>query len=222
MKRRVNVALLAAALAALTCAAVAWAEAWPVKYNAADQAAARAAVLKKSDLGTATGWKGGATKPDFSPSTCTLQRPKVSDLLVTGAAAAEWTYAEALTFHSETWVLKTAAMVKLDWQRTVAHPSLVPCFRQEFGTQFGTQPGMKLVSIQRISLPKLAPLARRYRVLIDLTQEGETVRLLSDLILIGKGRMEISLLTIAPYADRQDVQAAEVRLARALVARAKA
>lgn len=218
MKRRDDIALLVTALAALTFAGVAWAGNWPVKFNATDQAAARAAVLKKSDIGTATGWKGGVAKPDFSPSACTLHQPKVSDLLVTGAAASKWSYQGALSFHSETWVLQTAAMVKLDWQRTVAHPSLVPCFRQEFGTE----PSMKLVSIKRISLPKLAPLSRRYRILIDLTQQGETVRLLSDLILIGKGRMEISLLTIAPYADRQEVQAAEVRLARALVARAKA
>jgi hypothetical protein len=198
-------------------AGAALAEKWPIKYNAADQAAARAAVLKKSDLG-ATGWKGGTTKPDFSPSTCTTYQSKVSDLLVTGAAASEWTYGGALSFHSETWVLKTAEMVKLDWRRTVAHPSLLPCAKQEFGTD----PDAKLVSAKRIGFPALAPLARRYRFVIDYTQQGETVRLLTDVILIGKGRFEISLLTTALYADRKPVEAAEVRLARALVARAKA
>jgi hypothetical protein len=217
LKSRRSLLVSLAVLCALTFAGAALAEKWPVQYNAADQAAARAAVLKKSDLGTA-GWTGGARKPDFSPSECTTYQPKVSDLLVTGAAASAWSYAGALVFHSETWVLKTAAMVKLDWQRTVAHPSFLPCAREEFGSE----PNWKLVSVKRIGLPALAPLARRYRLVVDYTREGETVRLLVDLILIGKGRTEISLLTTAPYADRKPVEAAEVRLARALVARAKA
>jgi hypothetical protein len=215
-RRRLSL-LAAAVCGALLLAGAALAEKWPVKVNAADQAAARAAVVKKSDLG-ASGWKGGATKPDFSPSTCTTYRPKVSDLLVTGAAASEWTFAGALTFHSETWVLKTAAMVKLDWQRTVVHPSFLPCAREELGSDAST----KLVSARRIALPALTPLARRYRFLVDYTQQGETIRLFSDLILIGKGRLEISLLSTGLYADRKAVESAEVRLARALVARAAA
>jgi hypothetical protein len=221
VKSRRSLAVLPAVLCALLFASAALADAlaekWQIKYTAADQAAARAAVLKRSDLGAA-GWKGGAAKPDFSPSTCTTYQPKVSDLIVTGAAASEWSYAGALTFHSETWVLKTTAMVKLDWQRTVAHPSFLPCAKEEFGTQTAA----KLASAKRIALPGLAPLARRYRFIVDVTQQGETVRLLSDVILIGKGRTEISLLTTARYADRKPVEAAEVRLARALVARAKA
>ena len=221
MKSRRSLSVLPAVLCALLFAGAALgdalAEKWQIKYNAADQSAARAAILKKTDLG-ATGWTGGAAKPDFSTSTCTTYQPRVSDLIVTGAAASQWTYAGALSFHSETWVLKTSAMVKLDWQRSVAHPSFLPCAKEEFGNETAA----KLVSAKRIALPALAPLARRYRFVIDFTRQGETVRLLSDVILIGKGRTEISLLTTAPYADRTPVEAAEVRLARALVARAKA
>lgn len=215
MRSRRRHYVVLAAVTALTFAGVAWAATYPVKYNVADQAAARAAVLKKSDLGAAAGWKGGATKPDLSESECSIYEPKVSDLLVTGAAASEWTYTGSLSFRSETWLLKTPEMVKLDWQRTVAHPSIVPCFRE----LFGAEPNMKLVSIKRIALPKLAPLSRRYRVLVDYTEQGETVRLMIDLILIGKGRTELSLLTTALYAERKPVEAAEVRLARALMAR---
>ena len=37
-----------------------------IRFNAADQAAARAAVLRRSDLGSGADWKGGAKKPDLT------------------------------------------------------------------------------------------------------------------------------------------------------------
>jgi hypothetical protein len=48
------------------------------------------------------------------------------------------------------------------------------------------------------------------------------VRLLVDLALVGRGRIEVMLTTTAPYAARGPVKAAEVRLARILVGRIRA
>ncbi len=89
--------MLATALAGLAVIQAALAERYPVRYSVADQAAARAAVLKKSDLGAATGWEGGATKPDLSDHACGGYEAKRSDLLLTGAAASTWRLWGALT-----------------------------------------------------------------------------------------------------------------------------
>src|SRR6266576_3424866 len=71
-------------------AAAAGGERAKIRYNAADQAAARAAVARRADLGAGV-WKGGARKPDLSPApTCAGYHPKQSDLVLTGAAETVW------------------------------------------------------------------------------------------------------------------------------------
>lgn len=216
---RLPLLLVAAAAAALTLAGAALADRQPVRFNAADQAAARAAVLKKTDFAGVAGWKGGATKPDFAPEPCAGYEPKSSDLLVTGAASSRWTHASGLAFYTEAWVMETAAMVKLDWRRVVERSGYLACTAR---AEFANDATMKFVSFKRTPFPKLAPLARRYRILVDYVAEGDTVRLMFDVLLLGKGRTELTLGTVAPYAARRTVEAAELRLARMLLARTRA
>jgi len=65
MRRGLIGALLV--VAALLAAAAAFAGGHEqIKYNAADQAAARAVTIKRADLTGATGWAGGVVKPDIS------------------------------------------------------------------------------------------------------------------------------------------------------------
>lgn len=217
--KRVHLSLLVAVASALVFIQSAAADRQPVRFNSADQASARAAVLKKVDLGGVAGWKGGMTKPDFSPTPCGGYEPKSSDLLVTGAAASEWEHTSGLAFMSETWVLKTPAMVKLDWQRVVEHRGYLACLVEK---QFASDAAFRVVSFKQTAFPKLAPLCRRYRLLVDYTGEAQTVRIMFDVILIGKGRTEITLASVAPYEARRAVEVAELRLARLLVGRATA
>ena len=63
-----------------------------IRFNAADQAAARAAVLRRSDLGSGADWKGGARKPDLTQTDpCPNYNPKQSDLVLTGIAETQFT-----------------------------------------------------------------------------------------------------------------------------------
>src|SRR5262245_6784630 len=88
--RRVAGSVLAVVVALATGAAAlaAGGEKYQVRLNARDQAAARAVVLRRSDLGrSSTAWVGGPQKPDLSPlPPCANFHPKVSDLVITGAA----------------------------------------------------------------------------------------------------------------------------------------
>ncbi len=213
--RRTGLALTLALPLALAASALA-AERTPFKPDPADQAAAKAAVLQRADLGA--GWRGGATKPDLSTDTgCADWKPKQSDLLVTGAAASEFK-ATGLDIGSEVHVLQTAQMVQLDWQRTVVHPRTLSCLRRGLAQDL-TDPQSKLVSVSKLPFPRLTAQTLAFRTLVDVTSNGSTVRVMFDFVAVGKGRSELALMTAAPYAGRTAVKAAEVRLARILLGR---
>ena len=185
------------------------AEKQPINFNPADQAAAKAITLTLSDLGA--GWKGGATKPDISNDTCPTKR---SDLILTGAAKSEFN-AEGVFVSSESNVLRSAAMVRTDWQRTVANPAFWACGRRELAKAEAA----KLVSLKRVAFPKLAPYSARYRVVYDYGKAGSPTLVLIDLIMVGEGRSEITLMLSAPYADRAAADGAGRRLAKILLGR---
>lgn len=205
--------VLIAALLALAVAGAAQAN--QIKLNRADQSLARAAVVHQADLG-ASGWRGGAKKPDLaSGSGCVDYHPKDSDLVTTGAAETEWTNG-ALTFDSEVVLLKTATMVGADWHRSI-RPAALVCLKQLLGRELGTQ--ARIVSAARTGFSPVARYTANFRVVFDVTSGGRRVRILVDALLVGKGRAEMTLTTIAPYAARVAVQAAELRLARLVAKR---
>jgi hypothetical protein len=216
---RRTITAAAACVAALAAAGAALADEIQVHYTAADQAAARAELLRSADLGA--GWTRAATKPDLSSDAdCGGFNPKQSDLVVTGAAASEFRRT-GLDIRSEVHVLRTARMVALDWQRTVVAAQVLACLRQ--GTAKAvTNPQTRFVSLNRLAFPRVTARTAAFRALMDVTSSGTTVRVLVDIVAIGKGRSELTLMTTAPYAARTALQPAEVRLARILAARATA
>jgi len=189
-----------------------------VHLVAADQAAARAAVLLRTDLGA--GWTGGQKKPSLSSTPdCPGWHPKQSDLVLTGAAEADFTHA-GLEVDSNAQVLRTARMVRLDWGRTAVAPQVMRCMRTELQKQ--TPSGAKVVSVKRIAFPRVSTYTAAYRLTIDVTSGTTTVPVWSDVILFGRGRTELELTVIAPAAASATLAAAEARLAHLMVARAKA
>ena len=78
---------------ALSVVQVALAEVPVSRFTAADQAAAKAAVLTMADFDPGGGWKGGLHKnaKAFTGSDCPgLWEPKQSDLVITGVAVSEF------------------------------------------------------------------------------------------------------------------------------------
>jgi hypothetical protein len=191
-----------------------------IRFNAADQAAARAAVLRRSDLGSGADWKGGAKKPDLTKTEpCPNYNPKQSDLVLTGIAETQFTQG-ILAFDSEVQVLETPRMVRLDWRRSVLAPGVLPCLRST--TTKSLPAGATVVSIERLPFPHVARYTAAFRLITDVHAPSGTVRLFVDLVLFGGGRTESSLTATAPYSTRVPVKAAEVRLATILAARVRA
>jgi hypothetical protein len=189
-----------------------------IRFNPADQAAARATVVRKADLGF--GWGGGRTKPDLSSKmSCPGYEPKQSDLVLTGAA--ETIYGRSgLQVESIAQVLKTPAMVARDWQRTVVAPRAVGCLRHIL--RQGLTSRERLVSFRRVAFPHLARYTRLFRAVIEVRAQGQKVRVLADFVLVGRGRTELTLTVTAPAAVRASVSRLEVMLARAMLSRARA
>jgi len=188
-----------------------------IELNAADQAAARAVVLRRSDLGA--GWTGGRIKPDLtSQVSCASYHPKVSDLVVTGAAESEFR-GTGIALVNEVEVFRTAAMVDRDWRRSIV-PAAVPCLRRTLTKGLGAQ--AKVLSFGRIPFPKVGTHTAAFRGIVAVSALGQTVRVLLDIVLVGKGRTEISLDATAPAATARAGSSAERRLTRKLAARARA
>jgi hypothetical protein len=190
-----------------------------IRFNAVDQAAARAAVLRRVDLGSA-GWVGGATKPDLSSTMrCSGYEPRQSDLVLTGAAEADFRRT-GLDVRSVAQVLKTRSMVARDWRRTVVDPRALACLRHTVAAQL--RANQRLVSFRKIAFPRLARYAAAYRSLIAVQAQGRSVLVAVDVVVVGRSRTELTLTVAVPAAERASISQAEVRLARLLLARARA
>ncbi|HZE28558.1 MAG TPA: hypothetical protein VE055_00565 [Gaiellaceae bacterium] len=190
-----------------------------IRFAAADQAAARAAVLRLADLGS-SGWQGGRLKPHVGAGlVCRGYTPKQSDLVLTGAAETAW-HRAGLVVRSVAQVLKTRDMVARDWARTVSDPRAVSCLRG--AVTKGLTSSERLVSFRKLAFPRLATYATAYRALIDVSAQGTHARVLVDLVLVGHNRTELTLMLAAPAAAGASIAAADVRLARRLLARVRA
>jgi hypothetical protein len=220
MTGRIAFVFAAATVALATAAAVSAGDGKEqIRFNAADQAAARAVVIRRADLGS-SGWVGGRTKPDLSAGpSCPNYHPKVSDLVLTGAARTTF-QRSGFEFDSQSGVLKTRRMVALDWRRSVLAPGVAPCLRRTIGKGLGSN--AKVVSFGKLPFPHLSTYAALFRGIISVQAEGKTVRILTDLVLVGRSRTELTLTIVGPATAKSAISAAERRLARGLITRARA
>ena len=219
MTRRIVFALASAMVALTIAAAVSAGGGEQIRFNAADQAAARAVVILRADLGS-SGWQGGRVKPDLSGGpTCPNYHPKVSDLVITGAAKADFRRS-GFEFASQVQVLKTRRMVALDWRRSVLAPGVVSCLRRTLANGLGST--AKVISFAKLPFPHLSTYSALFRGVISVQAQGQTVRVLTDIVLVGRSRTEINLTIAGPAAAKSGISAAERRLARALLARVRA
>jgi hypothetical protein len=211
--------LALAFVAALALSPAAAGDREKVHIVAADQALARSALVRLTDLGNPDGWAGGPRKPAPPSSfTCGSYTARQSDLVLTGAAASKWTHT-GLQIDSESQVLRTAKMVDLDWRRTVTHPGVVDCMRRTFLS--GLPKGQRLVAFGQLAFPPVAKLSAAFRGLVVVGVGQTSVRVLVDLVVVAAGRVELTLITTAPYSARAAVESAEMRLIQLLVARAQ-
>jgi hypothetical protein len=188
-----------------------------IALTAAGKAHARTEVVRRADLGA--GWSGGFKKPDLSSTMpCPNYRPKQSDLVLIGVAETSWRK-QPFEIDSEAQVLRTAAMVRRDWQRTVLAPQVVPCLRTGFAKALGSKG--KLVSFGRVAFPHLATYTRAFRVVAKIKTPLGSIPVEIEFLLLGTGRNELTLTLTGPKAARATLARTEARLGRLLAHRAR-
>ena len=192
-----------------------------IELNVADKAAARAAIIRRADLGSKR-WTGGPIKPDLTaPQTCRNYRPKQSDLVLTGVAESNFRQSLLRSIDSEVKILRTARMVSIDWRREQLSPGVLSCQRRLLRNSFG--PTARVTSFARVPFPHIAPYVAEYRAVVESAlSKGERPRFVVDLVLVSRRRSELSLVSLAPFEARKQVAADERRLIRLMLTRAKA
>ena len=209
----------AALVALLVCAAPASGADNPgveqVAFTAAGQAAAKLVLIRKVDVGG--GWFGGV--PTYAnvpfPLPCPTYfafAPKESDLVVNGAAEARW-QAPGSLLNVDTHIMQTPEMAVLAWKRWSAAP-LLECLRADVRDR----PFTKLVSAERLTVPRIGAFAAAYRVTVSSSGK----RFVEDTILVASGRARIRLKIATVTAYAKNARAAEIGIAYALAQRALA
>ncbi|HUK45359.1 MAG TPA: hypothetical protein VLV28_08685 [Gaiellaceae bacterium] len=209
--------LLAAALIGLLWASAALADAPTVRISSADQAIAKAALLRRSDFGA--GWLGGPikTSPLSSPN-CPGFDPKESDLVVSGHADARYRFQQGgVELDQDVQVLESQASVLTDFARTIS-PQLANCLAY----QLGKLPNVVRASVTRVPFPPTGAVSAVYRAEIAVKTARGQGSLLSDYVFFGEGRVEYEFTVIAPVGARDQLAQFEVGLAQILLRRAGA
>ena len=208
--------LLAAALIGLVSTSTALAaivDAPTVRITPADQAKARAALLRTTDFGA--GWGGGPIKTSqLSPPNCPGFDPKESDLVVTGHADARYR-TTGIELDQDVQVMKDAAAVQTDFARSIS-PKLAKCLAY----QLGKLKNVVGVHVERLPFPPTGDVSAAYRAEIDLQTPKGRGTLLSDYVFFGKGRVEYEFTVIAPVGARDQLAQFEHELAQGLLRRA--
>ena len=176
------------------------------KILPADQARARAMLLKKADLGLAYR-ADRSSSPDTEVDCAGLDE---SDLTVTGEAESP-TFTLGLSFLSSVaQVYESLADANASWKRGTGTAG-TRCIRETLRREFAKQ-GLRLQSFRKIVFPRVSQQTVAYRIALSASVQGQEVPLYVDLVVLMQSRAHVALYFgsgLAPAA-----RAEELRLAR--------
>jgi hypothetical protein len=180
------------------------------RIRAADQARARAMLLRQSDLPGFQQQPSSGADPHL---TCAALDE--SDLTVTGdAEAPTWGLSVVFATSSST-VYATQADAAKSWRRGTSSSGM-RCLRQELGREFARQ-GARVVSVRRVAFPALAQRSAAYRLTLAGTAQGQTFNAFVDFLVLMEGRALAGLVLGSALVPPD--RAADVRLGRTLAGR---
>ena len=180
------------------------------RIRAADQARAKAMLVRQSDLPGFQRQRSSGRDPHL-----TCPGLDESKLTVTGdAEAPSWAIPPVLVTSSST-VYATHADAQASW-RLGTSAAGVRCLRDELGREFAQQ-GARVVSLRPMSFPALAQRSAAYRLTLAAVAQGQTITAYVDFVVLRQDRalagVVVGSALVVP--DR----AFEVRLARTVATR---
>jgi len=216
--------VVAALVVGLVATAVAVAADGPrgetIRLNPSDQASARAATLRRSDLGPESGppWKKVPAKPILSAPVDCPAGADMSRFVVTGAARTRW-LGGIIEVDSQTDVFETSRMLRGELQKRVASPHALACLRLSLSGSLAEQ-GDTLVSLGRISVRHLGAPAFGLRAVT--LERGLPDLLLTEAIVIGRSRTVIVVTVNGFVQDEAEILATARNCARIVAGRIQA
>jgi hypothetical protein len=192
VRRLVVVVVLAAAVA--VPAALASNGEPQKRLTKADQARARAIVLRRSDF--PADW---VAKPNTNTSQddprCSTYNPDQSDLVETGDVdSPDFTRADGSFVSSSVGIFKTAAMAKKGYAR-VARPELASCFGELF--KKGAAPAkVRLLQVGALPFRRLGDRSNAYRLTANVTLQGTTIPVGIDIVTFNRGRVDAAIIVL--------------------------
>lgn len=180
------------------------------KPDAADQARAKAMLLRKSDL---PGFTRSGSGSDSPSGYCTALDE--SDLTVTAQARSPSFTAGATFVSSESSVYESVADASASWRRGTSAAGQ-RCLRTLVGKEFAKQ-NVRLVSLRKTPFPHVARRTALYRVVLSGAAQGIPVKVVVDVIALSTSRAQAFVYLGAAFAA--PARGAELRLARLVAGR---
>ena len=181
------------------------------RIRPADQARARAMLLKKADLGPA--YRADlASSPNTEVDCAGLDE---SDLTVTGEAESPTFTLGLAFFASATQVYESRADADASWTRGTG-PAGTRCIRETLRREFAKQ-GLRLQSLRKIAFPRVSQRTAAYRVALLASVQGQDVPIYVDLVILMHSRAQAALYFGSGLATT--ARAEELRLVRLVAGR---
>ena len=180
------------------------------RIRAADQARAKAMLLRQSDV------PGFRQLPSSGASAhLTCRALDESDLTATGDAEAPRFALSVSSITSSSTVYATRTDAATSWRRGTSVAG-TRCLREELGRAFAGQ-GARVVSLRRVSFPALAQRSAAYRLTLQGTAQGQSITAYVDFVVLLHGRAVAGLVVGSALVPPD--RPAEITLARAIAGR---
>ena len=204
------VALLA--FLALAAAALATHQDPQKRLTKADNARARAMLVKRTDLPT-------GFQPQLSstadPHTDCAASVSESDLTLTGDAEGRQFALGVVFVSSAAQVYESVTDASASWRRATSGPGTA-CATEVLRREFAKQ-GVDLVSLRRIAFPRVSERSVAYRVTLSATTAQGKVPVYVDLVAMMHSRAQATVVVGSALVPPQ--RAEELRLARVVAGR---
>jgi hypothetical protein len=177
-------------LLGLVLAGAALADNYKFQRMRGDDALAAAIAVKAADAPAGLKLTGGPTKPDETPDTdsCNGKQPKESDLVVTGAAASDYS-GRAVSVHSEVQLFKTVAMATTDDRRQMPFLRSPLC-----GLQTAKQHHLKLLNYIPLG-PARCACDDSESISFEIPTKKTNIHVFFVYTAMRRGRVEVTILT---------------------------
>ncbi len=187
------------------------------QITTADQARAKAMLLRRTDLGP--GFKASKSSQDNEDDSYCRALDE-SDLVITGDAdspgftMAETSQPRVLSAGSTASVYKTAAQAAKSWRRLTSAGGM-KCMELE-GRREADQLGAAVtsVSLRKIAFPRLAPDTFAFRLTLSITK---TASIVSDVVVLRDGRAVSAVMfggLPSPFPRAEEVRLAKIVASR--------